>query len=211
MNLNEIELTKHFRTIFIPRKILKAAGWEVLGSGVDAAVARHPNREYVLKLFPSDNPYIHFVEYAQQHKENPPVPRFSRYVRSVPGTDWSYVRMEELTPIGKNTIDSVKILIKQFPSESLFIRFTELKQRKFLSSYLEKWDNKLTTSLIDGIKFGKISYQELCKKLDIQEADSEWQKLIVDLVNSDWGMMDLHPGNIMLRDKTLVVTDPVTY
>lgn len=53
----------------------------------------------MLKIFPSDSAYVKFVEFVQSHSGNPHLPRFSRYVRPVPGTEFSYVRMEKLQKV----------------------------------------------------------------------------------------------------------------
>jgi hypothetical protein len=210
MQLREIELTKIFKQEFATaQRILRAAGWQVLGSGVEGAVAMHPRREYVLKLFDSDSPYKYFVGYAQQHKENPHLPRFSRYVRPVPGTNWSYVRMEELKPLGASFDTAREYLMMFYPGEAWYMRYVELITNKDLNAGLDKLDDKILVDQIEAIKKGNLSYLDLCKLLRIRPADNQWQLAITDIVHHKWGYFDIHPRNMMLRGETLVITDPV--
>jgi hypothetical protein len=214
MQLSEIELTKIFKKwsgnkVDGPVNIILDSGWKLMGGGVEAAVAMHPNREYVLKLFPKDSNYRNFVEYAKQHRENPHLPRFSRYIKPVPGTDWSYVRMEELKEIGAGVFVAGKKMVNDHLAEALYIRYTELSLHVNMNSFLSMLDKRIK-KWIKRIESGKISYEELCDALQITPADAYWKQAVHDIAVTKMGQrIDLHPENIMLRGSTLVITDPV--
>jgi hypothetical protein len=115
MKIQELELTKNLkRSIYADgndlAQILSEYGWRVIGYGVEGAVAEHPKKSYVLKLFPTKSKYVEFVEFVQEHQSNPHLPKFSRYVRKVPGTKFSYVRMEKL-----NHITLIKLIRRYMP------------------------------------------------------------------------------------------------
>lgn len=109
MNLRELDISRKLRKITYATddriaQILDDHGWRILGKGMEAMVAEKPGSPYVLKLFEHDSEYTLFVNYCGQHVGNPFLPRFSRYVRPVPGTKFSYVRMEKLHAISPEQI-----------------------------------------------------------------------------------------------------------
>ena len=99
MNLSEIGLKQNIKSIDDARAILHYYKWEVLGSGIGGAVAQHPKKPYVLKLFTRDPGYKLFLKFIQENEGNRHLPRINRQIRQIPGTEYYYVRMERLTPI----------------------------------------------------------------------------------------------------------------
>lgn len=85
MKIQELVLRHDLETNYDPRNILVKHGWKVIGSGLGGAVAQHPNRPYVIKLYRNSSRYSQFVEFVQNHQPNPYLPRFNRYVRNLPG------------------------------------------------------------------------------------------------------------------------------
>ena len=104
LELDELEIRKDIKNIDIHQRwpgqdllsILKKYDWKIIGSGAEACVLEHPEKKYVLKLFPKNSNYIKFVEYVQNNQDNLHLPKFSRFIQAIPDTDWLYVRMEKL-------------------------------------------------------------------------------------------------------------------
>lgn len=188
--------------------ILTKYGWNMLGTGAEGAVAEHPQKAYVLKIFNSDSNYVNFVDFVQHHTANPHVPKFSRYVRPVPGTEFSYVRMEKLQPI---------------THEALVNNYTNhLAEMVAMSSVVHM--NLVGDELADGVrhKLEGIGYTtadlldpekqpQIFKQLG-GEPPYSWTHIVSEMAdyseNVDVGHWDMHDGNFMTRDNTLVIVDP---
>jgi hypothetical protein len=209
MKILELELTKQLksRRYVSWQDIFHDHGWRFLGQGIEATVGRHPQKPYVVKVFDRDTAYPDFVQLVQQHQNNPHFPQFSRYVRPVPGTAFSYVRMEILTPIDDNTILEVPYL-----SQMAYLYVASVSQGlEFHQSWSAQVGMRLR-HMVKGNVFDPTTQQTLWK--DIGEPESSWKKA-VDLVlgryskGTKWpSRLDMHPGNFMLRGTTLVITDP---
>jgi hypothetical protein len=190
------------------QKILSRHGWKSLGTGAEAAVAMHPQKSYVLKIFNSKSNYVHFVKFVQQHSANPHVPRFSRYVRQVPGTEFSYVRMEKLLKVSE-----AQLLNKYANYLAEMMAMTEVTGMGMLNPGL---DEKLQDQL------GNWGYtpedlldpdqnQEIYAKLG-GEPPASWAQVLTDLAEyterTDVEAWDMHADNFMTRGNTLVIVDP---
>jgi len=187
---------------------VEKSGWHLLGSGIEATVAEHPNRRYVLKIWPKTSRYTAFVEFVRDNAANPHVPRFSRYTRPVPGTNYVYARMEKLSPITENKLK------KTYPAELLWLFAVGAKNNisgltgnpwYFASDQMLRFGIRVTSTTdlnkdLEEIweKFGypPPAWVEICDKL----VDSAKQH--------GFAGFDLHNENFMLRDQTLVITDP---
>jgi hypothetical protein len=190
------------------KRILTQHGWKSLGTGVEAAVAMHPEKAYVLKIFNSDSKYVDYVKFVQAHQSNPHVPRFSRYVRSIPGTQFSYVRMEKLQKVTENTLLTTY-------ANYLFMMLVRGEQEKV---YMLGDDLAMTLEDRLGDR-GHDEYdiatgdaqEEIYAKLGGVPPDT-WNQVLTDLAahSRQLGMesWDMHAGNFMRRGKTLVIADP---
>lgn len=209
MQLTELEITKQFKDRDQSlRQIVKKHGWYLLGEGIEATVAEHPKRIYVLKIWPKGSNYEHFVEFVQENQSNPHVPRFSRYARAVPGTKYMYVRMEKLSHIPHTK------LIKSYPAELIWIYAIGVKNNitslsgnpwYFVSDQMDRFGIKVdaNTDLETDLKevwekfgFPSPSWIEICENL-IRAAQQH-----------GISRFDLHGENVMTRGQTLVITDP---
>ena len=190
------------------KKILSRHGWKSLGTGAEAAVAEHPQKSYVLKIFNSESNYVHFVKFVQQHSANPHLPRFSRYVKQVPGTEFSYVRMEKLLKVTE-----AQLLDKYGSYLAEMMAMTEVTGMGMLGHGL---DAKLHDQL------GNWGYtpedlldpdqsQEIYAKLG-GEPPASWAQVLTDLTeyteHTDVDSWDMHADNFMRRGSTLVIVDP---
>jgi len=208
MNLHEIELTKYLKKGYVHwRGVFEEHGWYFLGSGIEATVGRHPSKPYAVKVFSRDTPYSDFVALVQKHQNNPHFPRFSRYVRPVPGTEFSYVRMEILRDIAPEKVTEPPYLSQ--------MAYLYLAATKLGFEFHHAWSDIIGVhlrKLVSGSLFDPEIEKELWQK--IGSPDTSWKEAI-DLVltryteGTKWpSRLDMHPGNFMLRGSTLVITDP---
>ena len=162
-------------------KILTDHGYERVAGGTYAVVYGKPGANTVLKLVhKKDVAYLAFVKMALENQSNPHFPRFSSKLIRL-NDDYKAVRMERLTP-GKGAEDNYR----SFIAYGLDLYFA----RK------GNWN-----SMVDHAKESIRNAFEKNPKL--QEACDIMIKSLSQYVN------DLHPGNVMFRGDTLVITDPV--
>jgi hypothetical protein len=198
--INEIEIRTALKGSRHPQSakdVLTKHGWNILGRGIEALVAAHPKKPYVLKLFPKNSEYRWFVQYCQTNPNNPYLPKFSRYVRPVPGTGYSYVRMEKLQHISDST------LIKSFAPYLCVLHelFDDRSDDIF-------WNLGYDHAAFAGIVHNIYDDQEACAA----DAPPAWISTVQDLIRimqqHNLTQFDLHSENVMLRGNQLVITDP---
>jgi hypothetical protein len=208
MQLAELEVTKQFQKAVSFADIIEHHGWHLLGRGMEATVAEHPRRDYVLKIWRKGSKYEQFVEFVKQTPSSLHLPRFSRYVRPVPGTNYLYVRMEKLKPI------NLKQLTDSYGAEILYLYVLGMQKgvRTLVGEPLdfaqgEIWNRGINvssdTNLVDDLS-------------DVWETfgppERGWIDVCTELVQfgRDRGIIsfDLWEDNFMLRDSTLVISDP---
>ena len=202
MKIQELEITRTIQRLRDPGEILRKAGWEVLGAGMDGAVAEHPSKPYVLKLFVSNSAYVPFVHYVQTHQSNPHLPRFNRYVKKVPGTHLSYVRMEKLKNLDEDQV------IETHPGEVLSL-YT-------IARVYGQWvEPAFVRPLLARLELARLpqlnEIENVCREKNIQPPSQGWLQAVTDLVMMSQSQhlgWDLHLNNVMLRGSTLVITDP---
>lgn len=204
MNLQELELSQKLQLLGHPTSyklhgIMRDHGWNILGTGFEATVAEKPGVPYVLKVFPKQSKYAQFVQFCQTNVGNPHLPRFSRYVRPVPHTKWSYVRMEKL---------------KRVTEAQLLSSYAE-----YLCAVDQVFKSEDRTPVFWNHAMSRWGLDELPEEkgyADVAEcaahAPLTWRQVIEDLVklmqSEGIQQFDLHSENMMLRGSTLVVTDP---
>ena len=204
MNLRELDISTKLSQIGHPvsyklHGILKDHGWNILGTGYEATVAEKPGAPYVLKIFPQVSKYVQFVQFCQQHADSEHLPRFSRYVRPVPHTRFSYVRMEKLKPVREAALLST---YAEYLCAVDQVFRSEDRTPVFWNHAMSRWD-------LDELP-EKQGYTDVAACA--QQAPPEWSKLIEQLVKlmqaEHIKQFDLHSENMMLRGGTLVITDP---
>jgi hypothetical protein len=200
MQINELEISRKLKRGMVGAdlaNLLTQKGWTPLGFGFEAGVAEHPRKSYVLKIFPKSSPYVHFVSMVQSHPQNPHFPRFSRYVRPVPGTEYAYVRMEKLTKM-------LPYDLTQFPSllclidEMWFTHIPHAQPPYWVRSTVS-WDPHVADS--NGVTD--------CNQVSINPQEKQAIQMLSNTlkeIGSDH--IDLHAGNFMMRGNTWVITDP---
>ena len=240
MQIRELTLKTDINTLDDPAKVLKKYGWNVIGVGMEAAVAEHPNKSYVLKLFEDDSNYKAFVQFAVNHRGNPHVPVFFRGIETrdltkideksnisiqglmstIPGTDYSYVRMEKLSRITE------KDLVKKYTPEMMFLylegirlntlglnyELKELMRKKVIIEFrLFSSKKSFNTDFINKLAADDTKREELWTKLG-RKPDPSWMAVATDLLQLSKKVkttgLDIHEDNVMLRNTVLVITDP---
>jgi len=216
MNLSEITLTHTLKTgdrndgYHVPNleRILKQHGWHMLGTGVEAAVAEHPQKSYVLKIFNSDSKYTQFVQFVQAHASNPHLPKFSRYVRPVPGTKYAYVRMEKLAQVIPYD------LFTEYANHvlAMIIMGHEHRIQMLVSHFRAGFMSRLRSL---GYNANSLQDPETQMAIYTRLGGSPpitWTHILDELAefsqSSGMGKWDMHAGNFMRRGETLVIVDP---
>ncbi len=127
--------------------------------------------------------YSKFVGLAQRFSQNPHFPKFSRAQRKIPGTLFSYVRMEKLALV---TGYDLKL---------------EMPEAFCVAKQLYQ---KIDREMPHWIEVDQDS-------IDCTTISSDAQK-VVQLMSSQLSKigprLDLHPANIMRRGTVWVITDP---
>lgn len=215
MNLSELQVRKDLQQATkgwgVSRnliELLQKHGWKALGTGAEGAVAEHPEKSYVLKIFDSDSKYTWFVNFVQMHAHYTNLPRFSRYVKPIPGMKLSYVRMEKLSKV------SDQELVDSYGNYLVTMMAVGQAHRVEALSY------GLKTRIQDKIDRKRLGVPSLDKPLQLAQIyrmlggppPKTWVDLITELCefSKQQGIKywDTHSGNFMLRDQTLVLTDP---
>lgn len=190
------------------KQVVEKHGWHILGTGAEAVVAEHPQKAYVLKIFDTHSNYEKFVNFVAWHSDNPHLPKFSRYVKPVPGTEFSYVRMEKLQPV------SAQILANKYaPHMAYMIILSDVVHMNLVGDDVaEALKNRLMQlgHTVSDLKLKKTREQVL-------EAlggwpPSDWQEVVSELADyseeTDTGHWDLHAANFLVRGDTLIIADP---
>lgn len=206
MNINEISLTKHIKDLETPRAILNQYGWEVLGTGFNAAVAQHPHKPYVLKLFLNDLGYLKFIQFIESNNGNKHLPIINKTVKKIPGTRLSYVRMERLNPISEH------YLWKKYLSDITYLGLLALKNDLLIAfSTQGNIIDALNAQNINTSILRKVKFDDVWAAFKSRPSDS-WMDIsekLVDFADSNGiDMLDIHSQNFMLRNQTLIITDP---
>ena len=198
--MNELEISRKLSKPQLPggdlQNILVRAGWRPIGAGAEAGVAEHPSRNYVLKIFPTNSLYSEFLQVVDQAPKNPHFPRLNRQSRRIPGTSYSYVRMEKLQPI--RSFD----MATHFPELNCLViqLYKKLGTDKMPGVWGWAYNNASWDPLTDLIN---------CNKITIAPAAQQAFDLLTAKA-SQLGRrrLDLAVNNFMARGNTWVITDP---
>lgn len=125
MKLNEIELRRDLESND-PKLILKKYGWNVLGSGYEGAVASHPNKPYVLKLFERDSLYKMFLVFCRENQGNIHLPKFFTGKEAAAMT--SVTPVNELYSSGKDT--RISDIILELPKDTGLTQLSAVRMEK---------------------------------------------------------------------------------
>lgn len=143
-----------------------------LGSGLYASVYARPEDNFVLKIFTPDMGYKKYLDYMQNNRMNPYVPKLRGKPVKLPN-NFTMVRLEKLTPISQDLFSEIGYLASNPDNTSPPFRRDRKKFEDKYPQFLNFIDElKLMSKRGSGIS------------------------------------LDLHPGNIMMRNNLPVITDP---
>lgn len=190
--------------------VFRKYGWNLLGAGLEGAVAEHPTKNQILKLFINDSPYKNFVQMAQHHP-NPHFPKFFKHSRDIPGTKFSYVLMEKLTPLA-----NIDALIDNYLGE-MYVLDIEGEHAGIVAipGDLGSWIVDETFEVANRFKDNPYNTMAF-GKLNVEPPGNEWITAcrIMCNIGKSLGLKNLDLGkanNFMLRGQTLVITDPFVF
>ena len=206
MKIQELELTHDLRNMWRPQDILEKYGWKVLGWGVEGAVAEHPTKPYVLKLYSKTSKYSRFVEFVQANQSSPYLPRFGRYVRKLPGSRLSYVRMEKLNPVSEDE------LLTTYLPQMAVLSWLGIQRGIEGVGHRLSFDVDMQVDK-KGLSLGDPSTNLDTIQTRLGKVSPEWVRVCGALLNHAGeigiqGGLDLHAGNFMKRGGVLVIIDP---
>lgn len=164
----------------------------ILGSGIYGIVFDKPNSNYVYKVFNiSDKGYIKYLKFLEMYKDNPHVPKI----------------------LGKPI--RIKLLNNKRLADLMFVKLEKLKELPVENHTQFKIVQtiNLAIRIINDFNNGKISslddFSSIIDDFNIYEREyPELVDLIQNLHLISENDIDLHSGNIMLRGKVPVITDP---
>lgn len=209
MRILELDLKKQLKSADSTADfyaIARKYGWKPLGRGLYGAVFEHPNKNYVIKVFYRNRSYEKFVDFVLENSTNPHLPKISKNIRAVPGTDLKYVGMENLEPVSEETLRT-----KYFPE----LAYMVVKIAKFDLHAPDDVEDFVSQQLQElGLEFDSLRQVNLSEMFDMihHTPDPSWQTIVDKLVkyadNTGENYFDIHYENFMLRNNTLIITDP---
>lgn len=163
------------------KEILIKAGYDLVGSGLYANVFIRPGEDSVLKLFNAeDNAYIAFYNLVRNNN-NTHFPKFKGRLMKITG--WYYAaRIEKLEPLPPS--------FHGYNTFALMLTIHALLNNRLNNRKISNTERQMV-EFIRNYQPGFLeALQYLHKTLGQQHR------------------LDIHPGNVMLRGDTMVITDP---
>lgn len=161
---------------------LNKQGWKRIGKGAYGIVYEHPNFSYVFKIFYNDPAYFTYFNWAKQHQSNKHVPKIKGKYIKINSKTYA-VRMEKLKP---------------FPSDdSVLEKYIDPDLQSKNKIKIDYYRNIDKLVLFTNLPYLKEYFPELYE--------------VIGYIKNNFSLLsqDLHSGNIMLRNDTIVITDPV--
>lgn len=158
--------------------------WGYIDGGCSADVFRHEGLPgLVLRVARLDQDYVDYIMFGET-SGNPMVPKASLLVDD---GDYCLVLLEELQPLpyGHTIVDENYDLVEKY-TWALELYFHDPAKQA------TDWAKRAARKLAKGFQWDKSHVNELRKKIG----------------EESWCFIDLHYGNIMLRDGYGVITDP---
>lgn len=189
---------------------IKAAGSKIMGEGSFAITIKSVTSPGVIKFWIDDSSYDTFIEYIQGHPSrffpkllSKPKKLTSFFTRPEQFPEKvSYVRMEELEPLEKSDFGIADFLSGNFIRRYLSPGdYDELNDDQLVEKFeeFETSERPEIKKFLDSIGGTKKDFLEFCKTV---------KGLIRSTVNGR-NRLDIHEGNIMMRNGRLVITDPL--
>ena len=163
-------------------KYLRGKGFEMLGKGSFAAVLGKPDLNYVVKIpFKADTAWIKFANICIEHPNNPHLLK-TKFLHKEANNFFVAV-IEKLHPLNRGRDISLVYLVGRLE------RANDLNSRQTQEDIMDAFDGDYQL------------YRSVQKQIPLLfETVKMLQKVDSNL--------DLHGGNLMWREGTLVITDP---
>lgn len=192
-------------------KIFRSAGYKKIGSGVDSTVWAKDEHSVVKILMPDDpknqaeQTFLKFYNFVKKYKSLENLPKFlqAKDNLTVNGVNYSYVVMERLYPIPKNSFNEAMVWImsdlstKRISWDQAFDIIVDSNTWKLFDDGMSPDKIIHTLRNISDIEIAKLGL--LFTVMTLLYHTGQINKL-------GW---DLHTENVMQRrDGTLVIVDP---
>lgn len=200
-------------------KHLEERGYTPLGSGEFSMVFTHPGINYAVKVFKNDPAYIRFIRLCLAHQDNEHFPRFRGKLMRIDGGHYC-IRMELLEPLPYSLgnqassvinryVDSRKTLIDFEPADLAAIKATlNDLQNQLVSANLNRESTSTIKSQMRRAEYDIERQERLISDVAFYHANRSLFEA-VDLILQISRHFDMHTGNILQRDGTIVIIDPV--
>jgi len=166
---------------------LEKINWKLIGEGAYATVYSHPDYPYVIKIFNQNRNFLKYFMWAKQNQNNKHLPKIKGKFIKI-DYDTYAVRIEKLTPIKDQNI------LTPYIDPNLVYKFHEKLRGNYFNN--TKPIAKFTTIL--NREYLTQNYPDIAEILNYIDQ------------NFDLLHVDLHIDNIMLRNNTIVISDPVS-
>lgn len=181
---------------------LKYHNFQLLGEGDLSRVYQSPTENFVVKVNKGrmEKEYSDFIQCSRNNKNDPHLPKFGK-MKIIENDNVKFyvvfIEKLEIGSLGFNMNYACKFLSEAW----MWIKgqaneFNSIEQSEELLNCLKKLDEKYSQGNQFKSKYSN-QYLELIKTLFV----------MADYIKTDF--LDIHPGNIGLRDDTIVILDPV--
>lgn len=203
MKLNELNLDgyKHIKNNDwgIPDNLMEwltEKNFKEIGRGVYSSVWKSDTENFIVKINKGsiDRNYLKFVEFCQQNKGNPHLPKMGQIKKY---EDWYIIFIEKLEPTYVKYTVSVELkkFVRYFFGPNTSLQPDDLTDKDMFEKLFKR-------------KVSEFNLPNELKSQDMIDALFVLFKFIVEYNINDRSL-DLHGNNIMLRGNTIVITDPV--
>jgi len=179
------QIALNSRSVYHFETNMKDQGYSkhILGSGLYGVVFEKPGTDFVYKLFDVDDyGYKAYLDFTRQNQNNIHIPKIGKPLKLKIGKINAYIvkleRLEELNLSNPKHEQQYKLIIS-------------------IISSLEKikTNNPMRTGAMNFLK-------------KVDKTDPDLVNIIADINDISTSEMDMHPGNVMMRGNTIVITDP---
>jgi hypothetical protein len=176
-------------------RLVSKEGIKKLGGGAFSQVFQHPHYGNVVVKVYTDRDVIYkkYAAWCMKHQHNPYVPKIieqTKYKSPETGEKYNIIFIQKMTPI-KTSGKLVSLLVK-----ALELDTKAAEDLPFMTAFGQLGKEKEDFRLIDKyVKMGR--------------GDKDFKEIWAHIKTYGANRFDLHPGNVMLRDGQLVLTDPV--
>lgn len=193
---------------------LNKKGWKKIGSGAYSTVYSKIGKNYVIKVFEDDHAYQLYLEFIQQNRNNPHVPKIQKIMidaskqKEINTNEVGIIMMEKLKPVEYSDISWRFLILENFKQYLRNVDAIHTPLDEFLEYFKKRY--------IQEYGHRKYHFKSI-KRFDyFLESNLEICRLLYNLrkflqQKGENKFFDLHSGNFMIRPSTgeIVVSDPI--